>query len=198
MNNNENQWSHTSNNSSNNNDTYNNTGVLQTHWIMQQNQLAVVDNSRRRKHMRLYLTSSVRRVVPPKERCQLLARRVDKDEEHRGKLEGRVHELEVTYVVSVSCLQRGFLCRGSGDCNTYALDLAATLQIITYQAPIVIIAQRWQCRRAWWRRAIIRIMCIYIYIYTHVYIDTYIYIYICTHTYTYTYIHIYICTYLCI
>ena len=37
-------------------------------------------------------------------------------------------EVEVVDAVSVSCQQRGFLCCGGGDCNSYALDLAAALQ----------------------------------------------------------------------
>ena len=36
--------------------------------------------------------------------------------------------MEVVDALSVSCQERGFLCCGDGDCNDYALDLAATLQ----------------------------------------------------------------------
>ena len=36
--------------------------------------------------------------------------------------------VEVVDAVSISCQQRGFLRCGDGDCNSYALDLAAALQ----------------------------------------------------------------------
>ena len=44
-----------------------------------------------------------------------------------GWLDGELG-VEVVDAVSISCQQRGFLCCGGGGCNSYALDLAATLE----------------------------------------------------------------------